>query len=339
MITMRARDHLPGPLVLRAVAACTVAAAVLGSGLVLPVTAEAKPRTSSGLSGADAEATTELTFVRRSDPARTIVSTADGTWVATFTDGARTVAVAGPSRTFREGSVSATVSHTVWARLLTTPFEGTVDVAWLQEARLDRSPDVLATALEYVAGSPLITNGVGVRISGDASYGPLQSDGTRQEGSDWNDYQQVTHTYGSQVDEPEPDQVGSLDCSGYIRMVLGRRLGIPMTLAPNGADLPRRAVSMASSAPGVITIPNQGKQVTDFRRLLPGDLVLFDAATDDGTDIDHVGLYLGRDDGGRYRFLSSRKSADGPTMGDVRGRSVLDGTGLYATAFRSSRRV
>jgi hypothetical protein len=112
-----------------------------------------------------------------------------------------------------------------------------------------------------------------------------------------------------------------------------------MTLAPNGTDLPRRAVGMAASAPGVITIPNRGTQVTDVRRLLPGDLVLFDASVDDSTDIDHVGMYLGSDDGGRYRFLSSRKSADGPTMGDVRGRSVLDGTGLYATAFRAARRV
>jgi hypothetical protein len=122
-------------------------------------------------------------------------------------------------------------------------------------------------------------------------------------------------------------------------MVLGRRLGLPMALDPNGRDLPRRAVHMGASAPGVITIPNRGTQVTDLRRLLPGDLVLFDASTDDGTDIDHVGMYLGRDDAGRYRFLSSRKSADGPTMGDVRGRSVLDGTGLYATAFRIARRT
>lgn len=336
MITTRGRHSLSRRLVLRGVAASAVATALVGSGLLLPATAGAKPRTPS-TSGADA--TAELTFLRVSGPARTIVSTADGTWVATLTDGARTVALAGRSRTFREPAVSATVTHGMWVRLLTTPFDGTVDLAWLDQARIDPSPDVLATALEYVAGAPLVTDASGMRSSGDASYGPLQSDGTRQEGSDWNDYQQVVHTYGTKVDEPEPDQVGALDCSGYIRMVLGRRLGLPMVLAPNGTALPRRAVSMASSAPGVITIPNQGTQVTDFRRLLPGDLVLFDAATDDGTDIDHVGLYLGRDDGGRYRFLSSRKSADGPTMGDVRGRSVLDGTGLYATGFRAARRI
>ncbi len=335
MITIRAKRSLSGRLVRRGVAATAMAAALLGS-VLLPGTAGANPRISST---SDADTTAELTFLRLSGPSRTIVSTADGTWVATFTDGARTVALAGRSRTFREPAVSATVTHGMWVRLLTTPFDGTVDLAWLNQARIDSSPDVLATALEYVAGAPLVTGATGTRSSGDASYGPLQSDGTRQEGSDWNDYQQVVHTYGTQVDQPEPDQVGALDCSGYIRMVLGRRLGLPMSLDPNGTHLPRRAVSMASSAPGVITIPNQGTQVTDFRQLLPGDLVLFDAATDDGTSIDHVGMYLGRDDGGRYRFLSSRKSADGPTMGDVRGRSVLDGSGLYAASFRAVRRI
>ena len=321
---------------LRGVAAAAVAAALLGSGVVLPATAGAKPRTSST---SVVQPSSELRFLRQADPARTVVSTSDGAWVATFTDGARTVTLAGPGRTFREPAVSATVSHGLWVRLLTYPFEGTVDVAWLERARTDRSADLLATAFEYVAGAPLVTDGAGNRLSGDASYGPLQPDGTRAEGSDWNDYQQVTHTYGTQVDEPEPDQVGALDCSGYIRMVLGRRHGLPMSLAPDGTSLPRRAVTMASSAPGVITIPNRGTQVTDLRRLSPGDLVLFDAATDDGTDIDHVGMYLGLDGAGRYRFLSSRKSADGPTMGDVRGRSVLDGTGLYATGFRSARRA
>jgi hypothetical protein len=60
-------------------------------------------------STSDAEATAELLFLRQPGPARTIVSTADGTWVATFTDGARTVTLAGRNRTFREPAVSATV--------------------------------------------------------------------------------------------------------------------------------------------------------------------------------------------------------------------------------------
>jgi cell wall-associated NlpC family hydrolase len=70
-----------------------------------------------------------------------------------------------------------------------------------------------------------------------------------------------------------------------------------------------------------------------------GDLVFFDADPEDGPAVDHVGLYLGRDDGGHLRFLSSRKGANGPTLGDTRGASLLDGAGLYARAFRSARRL
>jgi hypothetical protein len=35
----------------------------------------------------------------------------------------------------------------------------------------------------------------------------------------------------------------------------------------------------------------------------------------------------------------SRKSIDGPTLGDYSGKSILNGAGLYATAFRASRRL
>jgi cell wall-associated NlpC family hydrolase len=73
--------------------------------------------------------------------------------------------------------------------------------------------------------------------------------------------------------------------------------------------------------------------------LSPGDLVFFDAATNDGTQIDHVGMYLGTDEGGNYRFVSSRKSINGPTMGDYSGKSILNGSGLYATSFRAARRL
>jgi hypothetical protein len=68
-------------------------------------------------------------------------------------------------------------------------------------------------------------------------------------------------------------------------------------------------------------------------------LVFFDAAADDGKQIDHVGIYLGRDAGGNHRFVSSRKSINGPTLGDYNGRSILNGTGLYAKAFRAARRL
>ena len=80
-------------------------------------------------------------------------------------------------------------------------------------------------------------------------------------------------------------------------------------------------------------------QVTDFSRLQPGDLVFFDADAGDGPQVDHVGIYLGPDTGGHHRFLSSRKSANGPTLGDTSGKSLLDGTGLYAKSFRAARRL
>jgi len=57
------------------------------------------------------------------------------------------------------------------------------------------------------------------------------------------------------------------------------------------------------------------------------------------TSIDHVGMYLGVDEGGQRRFVSARQSADGPTMGDLRGAFVLDGTGLYVRRLRSTRRL
>jgi hypothetical protein len=67
--------------------------------------------------------------------------------------------------------------------------------------------------------------------------------------------------------------------------------------------------------------------------------VFFDADPGDGARIDHVGIYLGVDAGGRHRFVSSRKGINGPTLGDYRGASLLDGAGLYARAFRASRRL
>jgi hypothetical protein len=48
---------------------------------------------------------------------------------------------------------------------------------------------------------------------------------------------------------------------------------------------------------------------------------------------------MGKDVAGHPRFISSRKTADGPTFGDVGGRSTLDGTGLYASSLRAFRRL
>lgn len=291
--------------------------------------------------GASATGAT-YTFKRATGPARTLAYDAAGKLVATFTDGARTVAIVGPSRTFAEpANTAATVTTTTWVRLLRAPFSGTVDSAWLTDRRADGSPDLLALAFQYGVGAPARTDGSGLQIAGDASYGPIQPDGTRAEGSDFNDYLGLTWTYGDgTTDRPEAAQLGSLDCSGFVRMVFGYRAGLPLTPSPDGgASLPRRSFQMEASAPGVLVIANGGGVPASRSKLQAGDLVFFDASTNDGTAIDHVGIYLGRDSAGNDRFLSSRKTADGPTMGDLGGKSILNGSGLYALAFRSARRI
>lgn len=279
-------------------------------------------------------------FIRASSPARTLVTDASGAWLATFTDGARTVTLRGPSRLFGESTATYPVTSEVWVRTLAEPFGGTVDVGWLDRRLADGSADILALAMQYVENAPDVLNTARLRIAGDAHYGPLLSDGSRQEGSDFNDFLGVAWTYATTTDQPEAAQLGSLDCSGFLRMVWGYRTGIPLSLATDaGASLPRRAFQIYDAAPGLVTVPNTGAQVTALGALSPGDLVFFDAATDDGTQIDHAGMYLGIDAGGNRRFISSRKGNDGPTLGDAYGRSVLNGTGLYAKAFRGARRL
>jgi cell wall-associated NlpC family hydrolase len=90
-----------------------------------------------------------------------------------------------------------------------------------------------------------------------------------------------------------------------------------------------------------VIIPDvNDSQVTDFSHLAPGDLVFFHAKTEAHyPQIDHIGMYLGQDTAGNYRFISSRQKADGPTMGDFGGNSLLNGKGLYAQAFRAARRL
>jgi cell wall-associated NlpC family hydrolase len=274
-------------------------------------------------------------------------------WIASFTKGSSSVILAGPTRTFSEPTAANPVTHSFWVRTLPSPFTGTVDQAWLQAALAANQagiPDIFGIAMQYITGAPPVLDGA-LQIAGDASYGPLLADGTRQEGSDFNDYLGVSWSYpDGEVDAPEAAQFRCLDCSGYMRMVWGFRHSfdgsgyrdnIPLCLSPlaDSSALPRRAFEICASAPGVLIIPNAGTQVLNFAAMMPGDLVFFDASTDDGTQIDHVGMYLGVDAAGKHRFISSRKSIDGPTLGDYRGISILEGTGLYTRAFRAVRRL
>jgi cell wall-associated NlpC family hydrolase len=298
-----------------------------------------------------------FTFETLDNPERVEVFDGDAR-VATFTLGCYTVTMTGPERTFAETFVVngerrlAQVTHTTWVRAAPGPVTENVDQRWLRHALAANdagTPDVLALGMQYVKDAPPITLG-DVQIAGDASYGPLQSDGSREEGSDFNDYLGLRWLYPSDpLDLPELRQKQCLDCSGYIRMIWGFRHHLPDTgyldtvplcLDPKqGLALPRRAVQMCDDATGIVLIENTGEQVTNFGPLEIGDLLFFDADDNDGDAIDHVGMYLGIDANGRHRFISSRKTADGPTLGDVGGPSLLDGTGLFARSFRAVRRL
>lgn len=279
---------------------------------------------------------TGYTATPLANPARTVVSDANG-WVATFTGGARTVALRGTSRTFTEPSAAQPFVTSTWVRVLPQPYDGSFDAAdeaWLDAAVNDGSDDIIQTAMNFVEGAP-----------NDADYGPLDPlTGKRAEGSDFNDYLGISWTYGNTVDNPEADQINSLDCSGYMRMVWGYTGGLPMSLNPDGQSIPRKSYQMLDSmpGPGIIVAPNTGAQLTDMSKLQAGDIVFFDADTGDGTQIDHVGMYIGLDANGKHRYISSRKNINGPTFGTdfdgQGGKSILNGTGYWAKAFRAVRR-
>jgi hypothetical protein len=101
-----------------------------------------------------------LHFERIGNPARTVARDPRGTVIATFTDGARTGVMTGPSRTFGEPrTTDAKVVTKSWVRLLPKPWaRGAEQSAWFKNwlrARLgSRDPDILATAFDYVAGAP-----------------------------------------------------------------------------------------------------------------------------------------------------------------------------------------
>ncbi|GGI06971.1 C40 family peptidase [Egicoccus halophilus] len=275
--------------------------------------------------------------VRVEDPARSVVTDAEGRWLATFTDEASTVVVRGPERTFDEPDATA-VTTDVWVRVLERPFDGEIDRSWLAGALADRSADVLEVSTQYFADAPEVIDGAGQLVSGPAAYGPLQPDGSRPVGADWHDFLGVDARYGGRLDPADPEEYRALDCSGYVRTVFGFRHGMPMSLRPDGgASLPRRSFEQAAEAPGVVPIAD-GE--LDAEVLQAGDLVFFDSPDDADGRIDHVGIYVGVDDDGAHRFVHSRRSANGPTLGgDADGASVLEGDGYWSRGFEMTRRL
>jgi hypothetical protein len=277
-------------------------------------------------------------FERLADPARTVVTTAAGAVLATLTDGSRTVVLAGKARTFREpGTTKATVTSTAWVRLVPQPWAAGAERAawfepWLAGAADSGEPDVLAVALQYVGGAPSLQDNATLRIAGDAKFGE-DADFDRYLGVGWQ-FPDGAH------DKADPRRAGALDSAGFVRMVYGYRERYPLQ-GKNIADdgIPRSATAMAELGPGARIVPDTGQRAADYSRLQPGDLLFFASAPKPGSPVSQVGIYLGIDNDGHRRVLSSRKSADGPTFGDDGGASIIDGAGTYARGFRAAKRL
>jgi cell wall-associated NlpC family hydrolase len=288
-------------------------------------------------------------FDRADDPARTLVHDKNGDLLATFTDGARTVDITGPKRTFREPKFTkASVTVNVWVRLAPQEWRSGAEhdswfKDWFTRELTDTSLDALGMAFQYVYGASELYDAKGVRYAGDAQFGPYSSsdpDG-RAENNDFYDYLGITYSFPDAPDvKPHKDRYGDVDCSGFIRLVYGYRLGYPLrnTNTP-GDGLPRRAFAMSQFGPGAEVIEAQGSVTRDYAALQPGDLVFFNVDPTDGPAADHSGIFLGVDESGHYRFVSSRTLANGPTMGDSKYAAILDGDGHFALALRNARRL
>jgi hypothetical protein len=302
------------------------------------------------------------TSQKLTDPDRLEVRDAENPWLATFTLNAYTVTLNGPEREFKEcyqdpddEEREVCVKHQTWVRTLPTPFDGQLNCDWLTralEANRKEVPDILAIAMQYIKNAPPLVDENGVQIAGDACYGPEEKE-EREIGADFNDYLGICWQYDEDgTDHPEDNEFRSLDCSGFMRMIWGYRnnfLGanyvarVPLSLEIRSdcPTIPRRSEQICVGAPGIIVIPNQNVRVTNFEKLRVGDLLFFDSHED--CSIKHVGMFIGVDVGvdvdKKHRFISSRKSINGPTLSDYNGCSVLEGEGLYARSFRAVRRL
>ncbi|WP_425837363.1 NlpC/P60 family protein [Streptomyces fractus] len=239
------------------------------------------------------------------------------------------------------------VTHNTWVRVLPTAFDGTWTSALddrVQRWAVDTTPDVLACAMMYVTGAPPVSSPAlgGARIAGQSLYGPNDVDGTRIEGGDFHDFMGRDWTFANgETEAAKASEYGCMDCSGFVRMVYGFHMGIPLvrTSSFNGLNLPRMTKDIGPSGPGVVVAQSTGS-APPLTAMQIGDVPLFDADTGDAVagQMDHNGIYLGVDNAGVPRFVNSRKTPNGPTFGDLGGASTLTGTGLYATSLRIVRR-
>ncbi len=291
------------------------------------------------------------TYRRVSNPSGTeVVDKDSGKVVARLTDKARTAVFFGPKRTLEEpGATDATVTTDAWVRVVPHQWKsGSEKADWfgefLAENKDSEEPDALEIGTQYFKGAEDQVDKDGVRYAGDADFGPMGDDGLREVGGDYNDFMEVTVSHPDKKDDPpEKKDKNALDCSGFLRMVLGYRLDYPLfgKNETKGDALQRQVQGMVDRAPGQLLHKDTGEKPADLDKvtenMLPGDIVFFE--TDGEPGLDHSGFYMGKDSKGKHRFMSSREAINGPTMGDVKGPSILDGNGLFANNFRAVRRL
>lgn len=232
------------------------------------------------------------------------------------------------------------ISHDTWVRVLTAPFDGSWTPALEQQIRAwagDTSPDALAYASMFRPFAPAVTDPAlqDAKVLGTSGYSEKNAAGLRFIGADFHDFMGLDWTFPGEpkvVTNPELFK-GHLDCSGFVRMVYGHHLGIPMVVSKNfdGRNLPRTSKNQSASGPGVVVAKATGAPPS-LASLRVGDVVFFDATDADPNDlettdgvIDHTGIYVGQDQHGGLRFASSRRTPNGPTLADLGAKSILNG--------------
>jgi hypothetical protein len=256
----------------------------------------------------------------------------------------------------------------------------TAKTSWLhlaREANCNLSQDIIALAYQYTEGAPNIWNSANdKRIAGDAKHkGPPDGcDFHDYVCDDWDPPDGILRPYNAGMCQSNGlcpvfggvSQQGKIDCSGHVRLTFSYRNNflaqsyyakIPPSVGRWPASgtpthLPRISREIYNLGPGRITIPyrtNGGNGVpstAELGELSVGQVVFFDLGGDgtngDYRDIDHMGIYVGVDDSGARRFISSRDSADGPTVTNASGDSVFYPTSSGTTFdehFRAARRL
>lgn len=309
------------------------------------------------LSSSSVAAPGAQTWERLTGPDRSVLRDSKGQVLGTFTDGARTATLTGPSRTFAEpANTKSRVVTENWVRLMPQKWKAGAETSawfkdWFKKYFGSEEDDLFAWAFQYVEGAPVKKDAQGIPYAGDAKFGPINPGGSigndlRKEQSDFYDYLGIPYTFRNGTTmKPEAERYRSIDCSGFVRTVFGFRGRYPLAPTDTSGDgLPRTANGIARSHEGVTVIPLQGPapwytRPTAIDVLQPGDVVIFKLDARTHNRLDHIGIYLGNDTDGHKIFISSREEVDGPTIGDKGGTSRLDGNGYYANYFRTARRL